>query len=443
MQEAFLHFIWRTGRFDQRRLMSSRGESISIFKRGHYHHHAGPDFNAAHMRIGDTVWHGNVEMHIRASEWYEHKHHEDPAYDNTILHVVWKEDCKVFRTDGSLLPCLELSRRVDPKMFARYHELIKDTNGIPCKFSLKEIDNLTKRTMMDRALIERLERKAREVLHTLKQCKGDWEETVWQHLAGGLGGPINTDPMTQLARQLPLKLLKRYAQNPKQVEGLIFGQAGMLENIPEESYTKSLQTEYQFLQKKHNLIPIPHSRWKFLRMRPISFPTLRLARLASLAIHHQNALSNILMAAKPIEWTNSLEVLVHPYWSRHYRFGMPSKVILKTLGKTTNHNLVINVMAPILFAYGLERGESIYQERALKVLENLTFEKNHITNKWRNLPMPAVNAADSQAILELQKNYCTPRRCIHCAIGCKLIANIRQGNPIIAEEPIQQVFAFS
>lgn len=438
MQESFLHFIWRSGRFDQRQLLTTCGQSLAILRRGVYQGHAGPDFTGAHLRIGDTLWHGQVEMHLYASEWYRHKHQDDPSYEATVLHVVWEEDKPVFRADGTRIPCLELKSRVDHQLMGRYQKLIHDGNGIPCKFSLAEIPELTKRTMFDRVLIERLERKAAEVLHTYAQNKGDWEETAWQHLAAGLGAPVNSEPMLQVARSLPLRLIQRYRAQPKQIDALIFGQAGMLSEDMEEKYPAELYREYAFLRQKHQLEPIPLSRWKYLRMRPIAFPTLRLARLAAVAARYENALANILVSDNHQEWLNSLDVLVHPYWTRHFRFGMPSKVQIKTLGKSAGAGIVINVMAPILYAYGMERNESRYQEKALQTLYKLPFEHNHKTARWKPLPVPQKDAADSQAILELQSRYCTPRRCLHCAIGCHLIASFRKGNPIIAEEPEMQ-----
>ena len=435
MQESFLHFIWRTGRFHQQQLRTTSGQSVSVIRRGQYQGYAGPDFSGSHLRIGDTLWHGHVEMHIFASEWYKHKHQDDPAYEATVLHVVWEEDQPVFRRDGSRLPCLELKQRVDPNLLARYQRLVYDGNGIPCKFTLNEVPHLTKRSMLDRVLIERLERKARLVLETLKQQEGDWEETAWLHLAAGLGMPVNSEPMLQLTRSMPLRFLKRYAHAPLQIEALLFGQAGMLDAEFTEPYPKSLQKEFQFLQAKHQLRPMPVNRWKYLRMRPVAFPSLRIARLASLATHQENALANMLAASNPNEWINSLEVLVHPYWTKHYRFGLRSPALIKSLGKGAAEGLVINVLAPMLYAYGQARGESRWQEKAVDVLMATGVEKNAVTRKWKDFEMPLRTAADSQSLLELQKMYCTPRRCIHCAIGCHLITTLRKGNPILMEEP--------
>jgi hypothetical protein len=440
MQERFLHFIWRTGRFDQQQLRTTSGESLTILRRGHYHGHAGPDFNGAHLRIGDTIWHGHVEMHVFASEWYRHKHQDDPSYDGTVLHVVWEEDQPVFRKDGTRIPCLELKRRVEGRLLARYERLIHDGNGIPCKHALPAMDALTKRSMLDRALIERLERRSRWILETLRQHQNDWQETVWLHLASGLGLPANQEPMMQVAHSLPLRFLQRYAGSALQVEALIFGQAGLLQPDWKDAYPRRLKEEYRFLRQKHeDLQPIPAERWKYLRMRPVAFPTLRLARMASLARHQDNALGNLLMAQTPAEWMNSLEVMVHPYWTKHYRFDLPSPALIKSLGREAAHSLVINVMAPLLFAYGRERGETRWQEKALDFLSQVPAERNSLVEKWRPLNMPLQSAAESQALLELQKMYCTPRRCLDCAIGCKLISDIRKGEPLRVEEVLMEI----
>lgn len=436
MQEAFLHFVWRTGRFRQERLITTTGEPIAVLRRGHYSGHAGPDFTGSRVRIDGTEWHGHVEMHLYASEWYRHRHQDDPAYDATILHVVWEEDRPVFRRDGTRVPCLEIRRHVEPGLLSRYHRLVADGNGIPCKFTLREVPDITKRAMLDRALAERLERKAREVLESHRLLQGDWEETAWLHLAGGLGIPVNADPMQRLVRALPLRLLRRHAGSPVQLEALLFGMAGMLEGTFQEDHPNLLRREFEFLRAKYVLQPMDASQWKFLRMRPAAFPTLRIARLAALAGCQENLLANMLACMGPREWIHSIEVPVHPYWTHHHRFGHPSSPAIKTLGRSLGEGLAINVLAPVLFAYGKSRGESKWTEKAVDILSALPAEDNRLITKWKAYEMPLRSAVDSQGILELQSQYCAPRRCVHCAIGCRLILDARRGVPVIAEEAL-------
>ncbi|MEZ5032584.1 MAG: DUF2851 family protein [Saprospiraceae bacterium] len=422
MQETFLHFVWRTGRFDQRHLRTTAGQSISLFRRGIYHGHAGPDFSNAHLRIGETVWHGHVEMHLFASDWYRHQHQDDPLYDGTILHVVWEEDQPVFRRDGTRLPCLELRPLVHPQLLGQYQRLIADGNGIPCKFRLPEISDLVKRSMLDRTLIERLDRKADHLVHLLHQQGGDWEQITYMSLAEGLGTPVNKEPMEQIARAIPLRLLQRYRHDPHLVEALLLGQAGILPADPgPDPYARQLVSDYSFLARKHDLTPMPASRWKYLRMRPVNFPDLRLARLASLVVHHENWLANILYAANAREWVNSLEVGIPPYWTRHYRLGKPSPPSPKRLGKAMGHTLVINVMVPMLYAYGRSRGESKWQEKALDILASLPAESNAVTRTWTRYGLTPTQASDSQALLQLKQAYCAHKRCLHCALGCYLL----------------------
>ncbi len=421
MQENFLHFVWRTGRFDQQHLRTTAGKSISLFRRGIYDGHAGPDFTNAHLRIGDTVWHGHIEMHVFASEWYQHKHQEDPNYDGTVLHVVWEEDQPVFRRDGTRLPCLEMKPLVHPSLLGQYQRLIQDGNGIPCKFRLPEIPDLVKSSMLDRVLIERLEHKADRIQHLLEQQEGDWEQTTFITLAHGLGIPANAEPLEQLARQLPLRLLQRYRHNPIQVDAMILGMAGLLREDDCTEYPRQLWKESQFILRKHHLKPLTANRWKYLRMRPVSFPDLRLARLSGLVIHHENWLANILYAANAREWMNSLEVGLHPYWTTHYRLGKASSPRIKTLGKSMAQTLVINVMIPILYTYGRSRGESIWQEKALELLSKLPAEQNAIMKTWTQYGIRPTSAADSQALLQLRQAYCLKRKCLHCALGCHLI----------------------
>ena len=434
MKEAFLHFIWRTGRFDHHELRTTTGESISLFRRGQYNRHGGPDFTTGHLRIGNTVWHGHIEMHLFSSDWLRHNHQSDPAYENTILHVVWEEDKPIFRRDGTRLPCLELRQRVAPRMLYCYHRLLEENREIACQGQLPRVPELIKRSMLDRTLIERLDMKSQQISQKLDQLGGDWEETVYQTLARGLGLPVNGDPFEQLTRQLPLRLLQRYRSAPYQVAALLFGQAGLLPALPEQSYPQQLVREYQFLQAKHNLQPMGGEQWKFLRMRPVNFPTLRVARLASLVVHHENWLQNILYAGSAQEWLNSMEVLLHPYWSTRYRFGPAGKRKRKGLGSQFGQTLVINVMVPILFTYGKARGENQWQERALDILENHAPERHHISRKWQGLGLPQENAGHSQGLLHLQRSYCERKRCLECAIGCHLMARLRTSKPTVAEE---------
>lgn len=436
LQEAFLHFVWRTGRFRQQGLFTTNGESISVIRRGHYAGHAGPDFTGSRVSIDGTVWHGHVEMHLYASEWYRHRHQEDPAYDATILHVVWEEDRPVFRRDGTRLPCLELRRHVEPGLLARYHHLVADGNGIPCKYTLRDVPDITKRAMIDRAAAERLERKAQEVIAHLELLQGNWEETAWLCLAGGLGIPANSDPMHRLARSLPLSLLRRHAGAPLQLEALLFGMAGLLEEECNEEHPARLRQEFDFLRVKYGLQPMEASLWKFLRMRPSAFPTLRIARLAALAGCQDNLLANMLACANPREWIHSLEVPVHPYWTHHHRFGQVSTPSIKTLGRSAAEGLAINVLAPVLFAYGRVRAESKWTTKALDVWTALPAEENKAVAKWKAYGMPLLTALDSQGLLELQSKYCAPRRCVNCSIGCRIILEARQGVPVIAEEAV-------
>lgn len=433
MQEAFLHFVWRTGRFDHQHLRTTDGTQISILRRGIYQGNAGPDFSSAHLRLDNMLWHGHVEMHVYSSEWYRHRHHKDSAYDNTVLHVVWEEDEPVFRTDGTQLPCLELKQRVDRKLMARYQRLIGDGNGIPCKFALHDVPDITKRSMIDRVLVERIERKAMHILHTLETMRGDWQETAWQHLAGGLGTPVNKEPMLRLARQVPLTMLQKYRSNPLQIDALIFGMSGLLCNDVMDPYPTKLIEEFQFLKKKHELKEMGMHAWKFLRMRPIGFPTLRLAWLSAFARSGGGIMDNILAAANPGEWINSLDNHIHPYWTKHYRFGHLSSTKIKSLGRQVIDMININVLVPLLYAYGKDRGLPVLQEKAMHFLNLIPFEHNSITRKWVPFNMPSATSADSQAILELQSNYCSFGKCMHCAIGCKVISEIRLGVPLVKD----------
>ena len=430
MQEDFLHFVWRLQRFNPKGLVTTTGETIDIINFGTHNHHSGPDFLNARLRIGDTLWAGNVEMHLRSSEWLVHQHQSDAAYENVILHVVLEEDTIIRHPDGERIPCLNLRPYLPAGLAKQYLRLLHNENWIPCQHQLYTVPSVIRSLWLDRMLVERLEQRTATMAVRLQQNQGDWEETFYQSLAWGFGLKVNADPFLMTAESLPLKTLLRHKNSLLQLEALLFGQAGMLNLKFKDEYPKRLQNEYTFLRKKYNLTPIVVTLWKYMRMRPANFPTIRLAQLATLLFRTGHLFSKMLVVKNLKEIENAYVVELSNYWQTHFRFDKESSKSTKSLGSSRIHLLVINIIAPFLFLYGQKKDDQTYKDRALQLLEEVPAERNAIISQWNELGLDAEQAAQSQALLQLKKHYCDNKRCLDCAIGC----NILKRTPIVMEE---------
>lgn len=422
IREDFLHYVWRMRLFNLEDLTTTDGTSIQIIDFGEHNTNAGPDFLNARIKIDGTLWAGNVEIHVKASDWLKHKHQNDAAYDNVILHIVYENDTDIQRTSGSTIAAFELRKRVPNKLISQYLRLINSESWIPCQYHFMDVPNITKALWIDRLLIERLENRIKLLRDTLVQNGNNWEVTFYQRLARNFGSKINTEPFEILARNTPLLTLAKHKNNLFQLEALLFGQAGLLQDDFEESYPNSLKKEYAFLQKKYSLSPLMPVMWRFMRLRPANFPTVRLAQFAAL-IHQSTHLFSKILVAKTLEEVRQLfeEVKVSEYWETHYKFDKESKKRSKKLGKSTINLFIINTIVPFLFFYGREKGLEEYEDRALKFLENLSPESNHIINKWKDLKFRPDSAYQTQALLELKINFCDKKRCLDCAIGNKIL----------------------
>ena len=432
MREDFLHFVWRLGRFRWQGLRATTGDPIEIVDLGRHNSNAGPDFLDARLRIGDTLWAGNVEMHLRSSEWLAHRHQDDPNYDNVILHVVLDEDVVIHHPYGERIPCLNLRPYLPVGLARQYLRLMRSEQWVPCQNQLYTVPDVTRSLWLDRLLVERLEERTATLVERLRYNKADWEETFYQSLAWGLGLKVNADPFLMLAESLPLKTLIRHKNSLLQIEALLFGQAGLLSETFVDEYPRTLQKEYQFLQAKYQLQPLAATHWKFMRMRPANFPSVRLAQWATLIYRTGQLFSKMLVAQNLTEIENAFSVELSNYWQTHFRFDKASKKSSKSLGKTRVHLLVINIIAQFLFLYGKERGYERYQERALTLLEAVPAESNHIIAQWEGLGMVAHQAAQSQALLQLKNSYCDHKRCLDCAIGCHILKR----EPEVREEEV-------
>jgi hypothetical protein len=421
MTERLLQFIWQFQYFDKVDLATTAEETIQISFAGQYNLNQGPDFSDAKIKIGKTTWAGSVELHIKSSDWKKHNHQSDKNYNNVILHVVWEDDG--MKSD---VPVLELKGRVSKILLQRYEELMNADSFIPCEKNINTVRDITWKSWKDRLLIERLLRKATIVETYLQQNKYHWEETFWWLLARNFGMKVNADAFEAIARSIPINVLAKHKSQIQQLEALLLGQAGLLDGNPgsfqdADDYTKLLQREYKFLKEKYKLKPI-HQPIHFLRMRPGNFPTIRLAQLAMLITGSAHLFSKIKETEAIKDVIKWFDVTANDYWHYHYRFDEASSFKKKNLGAAMIDNIIINTVAPVLFAYGNYHDENNYKEKALKWLEKTAAESNSITKGFQKLGIENKNAFDSQALIELKNEYCGKKRCLDCGVGNAILS---------------------
>lgn len=402
--------------FNTSDLKTTDGEPLLIIHSGEHNFHSGPDFTNARIKLGDTIWAGNVEIHIRSCDWKIHKHVSDRAYDNVILHVVFEHD-----DTENKLPTLILKDRIDVKLISLYNFMMQTSAWIPCEKNIRFTDEIIIKNQLNRLLTERIEKKALNFEQRLLLNTNDWEETCYQLIARNLGTNVNAEPFERVARSLPYKTILKHINNPMQVEALLFGQAGFLEGNFRELYPNQLQSEYQFLKKKYQLEGIRPLEWKFLRMRPANFPTIRMSQFANFVAAKEKIFSAILELNDIKKIKKLFEVNAGDYWKEHYHFKKAVPIKSSALGADMINLILINTISPLLFLYGQKTGELQYITRAIDLLENLEPEHNNIIHKWESLGLKPKNAAESQALLELKKNYCENKRCLECAIGHKIL----------------------
>jgi hypothetical protein len=422
MQEGFLHFLWQFGYFNRNHLATTAGEPLQILHPGYPHTDAGPDFRQARLLIGQLEWVGNVEIHLRSSDWQAHQHHLDDAYDHVILHVVWQHDRDIYRKDHSLVPTLVLADKTPADLLTRYRYFISNTEKIPCAAQFREVKSLYKLQALENALLQRLAQKADMVKNLLQHNQYDWEETTYQLLARNMGFKLNSEPFLQLSRAVPLKLLHKHSDRLFPMEALLFGQAGFLDKPLDDAYYQQLQKEYAFLAHKYNLSggKLPAHLWKFLRLRPANFPTLRIAHLAALIQAHKHLFSLFIHTESPKAFVQWLQVQPSAYWQAHYNFGKTTATTT-TPGKESKENILVNTLVPLLVCYAREKGNNHYIDKAIGLLEGLPAENNRITRIWKNLGLPVAHAYDSQASIELYNHFCTQKKCLSCPVGLSLL----------------------
>jgi hypothetical protein len=416
--EALFQFVWKFQHFNKNELAAIDGEPVHIIHPGSFNTNQGPDFLDAKIKIGNTIWAGNIELHIRSSGWKSHKHNDDKNYNNVILHVVWQHDVDL----GLSFPTLELQSRVSKLLLNKYDELMNAGSFIACEKMIHQVNEIIWSSWKERLLIERLQNKSQLVFNYLKENNNHWEETFWWLLAKNFGIKVNSDAFEKVARSLPVNILAKHKNQIHQTEALLFGQAGLLENDFTEDYPKLLKKEYIFLKAKYQLQPI-NIPLHFLRMRPSNFPSIRLAQLSMLVHQSLHLFSKIKESASLSEVKKLLNVTANDYWHYHYVFGEPSSLKIKKLGAQMLNNILINTVVPMLFAYGHLHHENEYKDRALQWLEQIAAESNTITNGYTKLGIANRSAFDSQSLIQLKNEYCNKKHCLDCAVGNSIIKN--------------------
>jgi hypothetical protein len=421
MDERFLHFIWKFQKL-KGALKTTDGQALTVLSQGNHNHNSGPDFEEARIKIGNVEWAGNVEVHVKSSDWNKHNHQNNRAFDNVILHVVWVNDQQIFLNEEPI-PTIELNDLVEKDHHEKYARFMNNHEEILCATQLGKVSELSFTNLQDRMMIERLEQKANEITNLLTINGNDWEATTYQILARNFGFSVNKEPFIELAASLPYKVVAKYSDQVKCIEALIFGQAGFLEDEVDNDYHIALKNEYQYLQKKHTIQPkLKRSMWKFSKMRPSNFPTVRLAQYSALLSKNKHLFSLLTGIHDPKKLIQSFQFDVSGYWQKHYDFGKLRKKISGNIGESTINNILINSIAPLLAVYGRFIQDQQYIDRSINILEMLPPEKNHITRKWESVGKSSKSAFDSQSLIGLYKNYCTQKKCLLCSVGVGILS---------------------
>ncbi len=420
MNEEFLYYLWRHNLI-KGPLLTADNRSVSIVNTGERNHNSGPDFLFAKVKIDDTVWAGNVEMHVRSSDWYRHHHNNDRAYDTVVLHVVYEHDREVYRNSKEKIPVLELKGKYDKAIYETYLKLTGSGLSIACANLSDGVSDLEKLFWLERLMTERLEVKAAQIEADLKNSRGNFQEIFYQKLARNFGFKTNSDAFEQLARALPLKILLKHIESRFQTEALLYGQAGLLRKAFKDEYPAKLKTEYEFLAQKYNLRPLKTGVWKFMRMRPANFPTIRISQFATL-LYRSGGLFHKIPEMKRIgNVAQLLSVTASDYWLHHYRFGIKSAEGKKSLGEASIRLILINTVIPFIFVYGRLTNKPAMQQKALSWLEQIKPENNNIVRLYKKLNFPLYNAMHTQAVIHLKQNYCDQIACLDCRIGQKIL----------------------
>jgi hypothetical protein len=423
--EQLLHYCWKHKMWPLGEMLTTDDRRVEVIDPGLHNRNSGPDFFNAKVKIGGTLWVGNVEIHDRSSDWYVHGHDSDAHYNNVVLHVVGVADRDVQTEAGDFVPQLVLE--VPQRVHDNYEELLRTDSYPPCYRIIPQLTSLTVHSWMAALQTERLEQKTIAIGERVKQNGGSWEDAYFQTMARNYGFGINGDAFEEWARHIPLQAVGKHRDDLFQIEAIFLGQAGLLEltAIPEryqqqalsEGYFSKLRNEYQYLAHKFSLTPMDASLWRFLRLRPQNFPHIRISQLANLYYQRKAGLSALIDCKDTVAMAEMLRTQVTPYWETHYTFGSESMKNAKHLSPFSINLLMINTCVPMLFAYGRHAMKESLCDRAFDILEQLKAENNHIIRMWKECGLDVKSAGDSQALIQLKREYCDKRECLRCRIG--------------------------
>ena len=413
--EQLLHYVWKHKIFPLKELKTTTGQQVEVIDTGLANTDAGPDFFNAKLKLDGVLWIGNIEIHERSSDWFKHGHHADAGYNSVILHIASEIDTEISRSNGERIPQIQL---ICPEAVrTNYKELLETDSYPPCYRIIPSLPPFTAHSWMTALQMERFEQKATLLNERLKRCQGNWEDAFFITLARNFGFGLNGDAFETWAHQLPFRAVDKHRNDLFQIEAIFFGQAGILEDSDGDGYYLRLKKEYTYLQHKFGLIPMDASLWRFLRLRPANFPHIRIAQLACL-YHRAYGLLSRIMETETLQGVRDiLKGGTSEYWLTHYTFGGSSPSRPKALSNTSLDLLIINTVVTFLYAYGLHKGNRVLCARAGSFLEELKAENNYITRMWEQYGMKASNAADSQALIQLKKEYCDKKKCLYCRIG--------------------------
>ena len=422
MKEDFLHYVWQFKKFNVLEAKTVQGDAIAIHHCGQYLKQSGPDFFNAQLAIGNQKWAGNVEIHVKSSDWYIHNHQSDATYDSVILHVVWEHDTEVFRHDNTEIPVLELKHYVSPEVLSSYNALSAAKSWIYCEKHLESIDSFVFDNWKERLFFERLERKSQPISEMAKASGNDWEAVLFSFLAKSFGLNTNGETFFAMAQSLPFSVVRRESFEFENLEALFFGRTGMLDNNYEDVYYKDLKQRYDYIIHKYRVEPKYVDSPEFFKHRPDNFPTIRLSQLAQLYHQNQNLFSKIIEAGSIQDIYKVFNVQASAYWQSHYTFDKESARKRKALTLSFVDLIIINTIIPFKFAYNRSVGKED-TEQLVTVLREIAPEKNTIMDKFAAFKVKPESAYDTQALLQMKNEYCANRRCLQCAIGLELLKN--------------------
>ena len=415
--------MWKFQKFDRSDLRTTDGEIVEILRPGLHNFDSGPDFFNASVRIGNQQWAGNIEVHVLSSLWYSHGHGDDPAYDNVVLHVVWRHDRVVLRNDDTAIPTIEVQNRVPAKAVSNYKRLYSGMHRwIPCEADFAQVDDFTFKNWMEVLFVERMEQRTDRYASVLADLKNDWEALLFSELCASFGTKVNKESFSSIANSVDFSLVRKLARENGQLEVLMLGQAGLLESDDGDDVYKKFRSDYLFLKRKFTLDNTGVITPKFFRLRPLNFPTVRLSQLSRLYEKQPHLFADILNAHTVENYYILMDAAASSYWDSHFVFGRKHKPRTKTLGRDFKDHLLINVVIPIKFFY-LRQNGSFSDEELLSLAEQLPPENNRIISKFARLGKKSASALESQALLQLKKKYCARKKCLNCRIGNEVLGN--------------------